>query len=161
MTTTPCAPNDIAAAVARGRAAAHYRPQPGLNAGRAAQEYAALAQDFRASAWEHLEQGDMDQASSKAWELVAETVKAISAHYGSIIYTYCAIIEVVAELAQLVGRAGDMETKRGSTPPLWRPAASRTTTMKPECRRTWSVPACGSARNFRSGFTSCSGPRAR
>ena len=86
--TTPYSEQDIAAAVARGRAAAHDRPQPGLDAGRAAQEYAAMAREFRASAWEHLEQGDMDQASKKAWGLVAETVKAISAHYGSVIYTY-------------------------------------------------------------------------
>ena len=54
----------------------------------------------------------MDQASKKAWKLVAETVKAISAHYGGVIYTYRAIIEVVAELAQLVGSAGDTETRK-------------------------------------------------
>ena len=54
----------------------------------------------------------MDQASKKAWKLVAETVKAISAQHGSVIYTYQAIIEVVAELAQLVGRAGDTETQK-------------------------------------------------
>ena len=112
MTMTPYAPNDIAAAVARGRAAANDGLQPGLGAGRTAQEYAAMAQDFRASTWERLEQGDMDQASKKAWKLVAETVKAISAQHGSVIYTYQAIIEVVAELAQLVGRAGDTETQK-------------------------------------------------
>ena len=104
-------PPDIAAAVARGQAAANDGPQPGLDAGRAAQEYAALAQDFRASAWEHLEQGDMDQASKKAWKLVAETVKAISAHYGSVIHSHRAILEVADELAWLVGNAGDMETR--------------------------------------------------
>ena len=85
-------------------------PQPGLDAGRTAQEYAAMAQDFRARAWEHLELGDMDQASKKAWKLVAETVKAISAHYGSVIYTYRAITEVVAELAQLL-----------EAPAIWKP----------------------------------------
>ena len=58
--TTPYSDQDIAAAIARGRAAAHDRPQPGLDAGSAAQEYAAMAQEFRASAWERLEQGDMD-----------------------------------------------------------------------------------------------------
>ena len=110
--TTPYSDQDIAAAIARGRAAAHDRPQPGLDAGSAAQEYAAMAQEFRASAWERLEQGDMDQASKKAGKLVAETVKAISAHHGSVIYTYQAIIEVVAELAQLVGSAGDTETRK-------------------------------------------------
>ena len=87
-------------------------PQPGLGAGRSAQKYSGMAQEFRASAWERLEQGDMDQAYKKAWKLVAETVKAISAHHGSVIYTYQAIIEVVAELAQLVGRAGDTETQK-------------------------------------------------
>ena len=143
-TTTPYPAPDIAAAVARGRVAANDRPQPGLGAGRTAQEYAGMAQEFRASDWERLEQGDMDQASKKAWKLVAETVKAISAHHGSVIYTYQAIIEVVAELAQLwLEGPAIRKLKSGSTPPLWRPAASRTTTMKPECRRTWSVPACG------------------
>ena len=111
-TTTPYPAPDIAAAVARGRVAANDGPQPSLGAGRTAQEYAAMAQEFRAGVWERLEQGDMDQASKKAWKLVAETVKAISAHHGSVIYTYQAIIEVVAELAQLVGRAGDTETQK-------------------------------------------------
>ena len=111
ITTTPYSALDIAAAVARGQAAANDGPQPGLDAGRTAQEYAAMAQEFRASAWERLEQGDMDQASKKAWKLVAETVKAISAHYGSIIHSHRAILEVADELARLVGNAGDMETK--------------------------------------------------
>ena len=91
-TTTPYPAADIAAAVARGLVAANDGPQPGLGAGRTAQEYAGMAQEFRASTWEHLEQGDMDQASKKAWKLVAETVKAISAQHGSVIYTYQAII---------------------------------------------------------------------
>ena len=76
---------DIAAASARALAAARDRPQPTLDANRTAQKYAGMAQDFRASAWEHLEQGDLPQASNKAWGLVAEIVKAISAHYGDII----------------------------------------------------------------------------
>ena len=71
-----------------------------------------MAQDFRASAWEHLDKGDLPQASNKAWGLVAETVKAISAHHGRIIHTHRAIWQVVSELAQLVGDAGDMETRR-------------------------------------------------
>ena len=108
--TTPYSAPDIAAAVARGQAAAD-RPQPGLDAGRAAQEYATLAQEFRASAWEHLEQGDMDQASQKAWKLVAETVKAISAHYGSIIHYHRAIVMVIDRLARLAGDAGDTPTR--------------------------------------------------
>ena len=50
-----------------------------------------MAQDFRASAWKHLDEGDLPQASNKAWGLVAETVKAISAHYGSVIHSHRAI----------------------------------------------------------------------
>ena len=103
---------DIAAAIARALAAARDRPQPHLDAYRTAQKYAGMAQDFRAKAWEHLDQGDLAQASNKAWGLVAETVKAISAHHGGFIHTHRAIAEVVAELARLVGNAGDMETRR-------------------------------------------------
>ena len=103
---------DIAAAVARALAAARDRPQPILDANRSAQKYAAMAQDFRAKAWEHLDQDDLAQASNKAWGLVAETVKTISAHHGGFIHTHRAIAEVVAELARLAGNAGDMETRR-------------------------------------------------
>ena len=110
-TTTPYSDQDIAAAVARGRASANDGPQPGLGAGRTAQEYAAMAQEFRASAWEHLDKGDLPQASNKAWGLVAETVKAISAHYGSIIHSHRAIVAVADELSRLVGNAGDTETR--------------------------------------------------
>ena len=109
--TTPYSDQDIAAVVARGRAAANDRPQPGMDDGRTAQEYAAMAQEFRASAWEHLRQGDLPQASNKAWGLVAETVKAISAHHGSIIHSHRAIVAVADELSRLVGNAGDTETR--------------------------------------------------
>ena len=79
---------DIAAAVARALAAARDRPQPILDANRSAQKYAGMAQDFRTKAWEHLDQDDLAQASNKAWGLVAETVKAISAHHGGFIHTH-------------------------------------------------------------------------
>ena len=102
---------DIAAAIARALAAARDRPQPRLDTRRTAQKYAGMAQDFRAKAWEHLEQGDLPQASNKAWGLVAETVKAISAHYGGIIHSHRAIAEVVGELARLAGSAGDTQTR--------------------------------------------------
>ena len=102
---------DITAAVARGLATARDRPQPGPDAYRTAQKYAGMAQDFRDKAWVHLEQGDLPQASNKAWGLVAETVKAISAHYGGIIHSHRSIGEVVDELARLVGNAGDTETR--------------------------------------------------
>ena len=97
--------------IARALAAARDRPQPRLDRYRTAQKYAGMAQDFRAKAWEHLEQGDLPQASNKAWGLVAETVKAISAHHGGIIHSHRAIAEVVGELARLVGNAGDTETR--------------------------------------------------
>ena len=103
---------DTGAAVARALAAVRDRPDPDLDGYRSAQKYAGMAQDFRASAWEHLDKGDLPQASNKAWGLVAETVKAISAHYGSIIHTHRAIAEVVGELARLAGNAGDAETRR-------------------------------------------------
>ena len=103
--------SDIAAAVARALAAARDRPQPGPDGRRTATKYAGMAQDFRAGAWEHLDKGDLPQASNKAWGLVAETVKAISAHHGGFIHTHHAIAEVVAELARLAGNAGDTETR--------------------------------------------------
>ena len=103
---------DTTAAVARGLDAARDRPQPRLDARRTAQKYAGMAQEFRTSAWEHLDKGDLAQASNKAWGLVAETVKAISAHHGGFIHSHHAVGEVVRELARLVGNAGDMETRR-------------------------------------------------
>ena len=102
---------DIAAAIARALAAARDRPQPHLDRNRTAPKYAGMAQNFRAGAWEHLDKGDLPQASNKAWGLVAETVKAISAHHGGFIHSHHAIAEVVGELARLVGNAGDTETR--------------------------------------------------
>ncbi len=102
---------DAAAAIARALVAVRDRPDPDLDAYRSAQKYARTAQEFRASAWEHLDKGDLPQASNKAWGLVAETVKAISAHYGSIIHSHRAILEVADELSRLVGNAGDTETR--------------------------------------------------
>ena len=100
---------DINTAITRALAAANDHPNPVFDADCSAQKYAGMGQDFRASAWEHLDQGDLPQASNKAWGLVAETVKAISAHHGRIIHTHRAIWQVVGELARLVGDAGDME----------------------------------------------------
>ena len=109
--TAPYPAPDIDAAVARGLDAARDRPNPVFDADCSAQKYAGMAQDFRAGAWEHLDKGDLAQASNKAWGLVAETVKAISAHHGRIIHTHRAIWQVVGELAQLVGDAGDDPTR--------------------------------------------------
>ena len=109
--TASCPTPDIAAAVARALATARDRPQPTLDRYRTAQKYAGMAQDFRAKAWEHLAQDDLPQVSNKAWGLVAETVKAISAQHGGFIHSHRAIAEVVGELSRLVGNAGDTETR--------------------------------------------------
>ena len=58
-TTTPYPTPDTAATVTRALAAANDRPNPALDASRSAQKYAAMSQDFRASAWEHLDKGDL------------------------------------------------------------------------------------------------------
>ena len=110
--TAPYPAPDLDAAIARALAAARDRPNPGFDADCSAQKYAGMAQNFRASTWKHLDENDLDQASNKAWGLVAETVKAISAHYGGIIHTHRAVWQVVRELARLVGDAGDLETQR-------------------------------------------------
>ena len=106
---------DIDTAIARALAAANDRPDPEFDDGCSAQKYAGMAQEFRAGAWKHLDEGDLAQASNKAWGLVAETVKAISAHHGRIIHSHRAIWQVVHELARLVGDAGDLETRRWIT----------------------------------------------
>ena len=112
MTTTTYQPDDVAAAVARALAAANDRPDPGFDAECSPQRYAALAQSFRSSAWKHLDEGDLPQASNKAWGLVAETVKAVSAQHGGVIHTHRGLWRVVTALARLVGDSGDMATRR-------------------------------------------------
>ncbi len=57
---------DTAAAIASALVAVRDRPDPDLDAYLSAQKYAGMARDFRASAWEHLAQGDLPQASNKA-----------------------------------------------------------------------------------------------
>ena len=109
--TAPYPAPDIAAAIARALAAVRDRPASEFDDGCSPQKYAGMAQNFRASAWEHLDKGDLPQASNKAWGLVAETVKAISAHHGGFIHSHHAITEVVRELARLVGNAGDTQTR--------------------------------------------------
>ncbi len=102
---------DIAAAVSRGLAAARDQAQPD-DAGRTPEKYARLSRDFRASAWKHLqEDGDLPQASNKAWGMVAETVKAIGARHGGIIHAHRSIWAVVRELSGLVGDSGDAQTQ--------------------------------------------------
>ena len=112
MTTTTYQPDDVAATIARALAAANDRPDPEFDADCSPQRYAALAQSFRSSAWKHLDEGDLPQASNKAWGLVAETVKAVSARHGGIIHTHRALWTVVTALARLVGDAGDAPTRR-------------------------------------------------
>ena len=111
MTTTTYQPADVAAAIARALAAANDRPKPDFDPGCSPQRYAALAQGFRSSAWQHLDDGDLPQASNKGWGLVAETVKAVSAQHGGIIHTHRALCMVVNALARLVGDSGDVTTQ--------------------------------------------------
>ena len=108
----------MAAAVTLGLAKANDRPHPALDANRTPQKYAALARNFRNSVWQRLNDGDLPQASDKAWGLVAETVKDISAQHGRIIHTHLAIMKVVDELALLVASAGEVDTTRWIGAPL-------------------------------------------
>ena len=101
----------VRAAVRRALTAANDRPDPVHDGSRTHQKYSDLAQDFRDSAWQHLNAGDLPQASNKAWALVAETVKAIAAQHGGIIHTHRAIVVVVSELSWLAGNAGDAATR--------------------------------------------------
>ena len=101
----------VAAAVARGLDAVRDMPDPVNDAFCAAENYARLGQDFRNSAWQHLDEGDLPQASNKAWGLVAETVKAVSLHHGRVIHTHRGLWRVVEELAALPLNAGDAPTE--------------------------------------------------
>ena len=113
MSTPPTfADSDIADAVAWGLAAGRDPAQPG-DAGRTAEKYAQLGYNFRASAWKHLlEDGDLPQASNKAWGMVAETIKAIGAQYGGVIHTHGSIWTVLRELSPLAGASGDTTTQQ-------------------------------------------------
>ena len=100
--TEPYPYADIAAAVARALRRANDPPQPGVDAAHSPLKYATMSQNFRNGAWRHMDEGDLPQASNKAWGLVAETVKAISAEHGGFIHTHRSITEVITQLAQLV-----------------------------------------------------------
>ena len=112
VATAPYLHTDIAAAVASALFIAHDAPQPGKDAAYSSLKYAALAQNFRNGAWRHLDDGDLPQASNKAWGLVAETIKAISAEHGGFIHKHRGILEVGWELARLPRNAGDAATAR-------------------------------------------------
>ena len=101
----------VAAAVARGLDAVRDLPQA-ADGDCSAEGYALLGRDFQSSAWVHLNEGDLPQASNKAWGLVAETVKAVSLHHGRVIHTHRGLARVVVELARLPGNAGDADTQR-------------------------------------------------
>ena len=100
--------DDIAAAVARALARDLAQPD---DAGRTPEKYARLGRDCNAGARRHLDENDLPQASRKAWEMVAETVKAICARHGGIIHLHGSIWLTVRELTQLVGASGDIETR--------------------------------------------------
>ena len=87
----------ITAAVAQGLATARDPSQPD-DADRAPDKYARLSDDYRAGAWKHLrEDGDLPQASKKAWGMVAETIKAICAQHGGIVHHHGSIWQVLRE----------------------------------------------------------------
>ena len=109
---TPYTHADIAAAVARGLRNANDLPDPALDAGRSPLKYAALSENFRTGAWQHLDTGDLVQASNKVWGLVAETIKAVSAQHGGFIHKHRSIIEVLSQLSQLAEAAGDADAAR-------------------------------------------------
>ena len=103
---------EITVAVARGLATARDRPQPEEDALCSPQKYARMAQNFRRGAWKHLDENDLVQASNKAWGLVAETIKAISAYHGGYIHTHRSIWMVARELRRLAEASGDLATRR-------------------------------------------------
>ena len=109
---TPYPAAQVAAAVTRALAVAHDRPQPVKDANRSPEKYARLAQDFRSSAREHLNRGDLPQASNKAWGMVAETVKAVSARHGGYIHNHRTLQIMVRELARVADNAGDPATRQ-------------------------------------------------
>ena len=98
----------VAAAVARALARDPAQPD---DAGRPPEKYARLSRDFRAGAWRHLDDNDLPQASNKAWGMVAETIKAVSAQHGGIIHSHGSIWPTVRELARLAGASGDTDTQ--------------------------------------------------
>lgn len=102
--------DEIAAAVARALAASNDPAQPD-DAERTPEKYAQLSRDFRASAWRHLREDDLPQASNKAWGMVAEAVKAVSAQHGGFIHAHRSIWHVLRELSRLAGEAGDEATQ--------------------------------------------------
>ena len=103
--------DDIADAVARALDAVRDFPQPANDALCSDEAYARLGAAFQDSAWKHLDEKDLPQASNKAWALVAETVKAIGRHHGRVIHSHRGLIQVVEELALLPGGAGDVATQ--------------------------------------------------
>ena len=110
---TPAYPHaDIAAAVARALRKADDPPRPVPDSLHSPGKYAALSQNFRTSAWQHLDAADLPQASNKAWGMVAETIKAVSAQHGGFIHKHHGTLEVAWELARLARNAGDLETAR-------------------------------------------------
>ena len=110
--TAPYPAADIAAAVARALRRANDYPDPEADADRSSGKYSGMSQDFVNGAWRHLDEGDLSQASNKAWGLVAETIKAISAEHGGFIHKHRSITEVAQELARLPRNAGDAATAR-------------------------------------------------
>ena len=112
--TAPYSYADIAA-VDRALRRANDPPQPAEDAAHSPLKYAALSQNFRSGAWRHLDEGDLPQASNKAWGVVAETLKAISAEHGGFIHKHRGILKVGWELARLPRNASDTDAARWIT----------------------------------------------
>jgi len=66
IATAQYSEREVAPAIARVLVATRDRPDQDLDVYRSAQKYAGMAQEFRAGAWEHLDKGDLPQASNKA-----------------------------------------------------------------------------------------------
>ncbi len=106
----PFTNDEIAAAVARALADSRD-PLRADDNGLTPEQHANLSQDLRASAWRHLrEDGDLPQASNKAWGMVAETIKAVSAQHGGIIHFHHSIWLTLRELSRMVEDSGDTDS---------------------------------------------------
>lgn len=104
--------NAVSAAVAKGLEAVRDRAQP-EDVGKEPENYVRWAAAFRRSARRHLAEDDIDslpQASNKAWGLVAETMKAVSAHHGGAIHAHRSFLSIMRELSDLVRENDDDAT---------------------------------------------------
>ena len=143
-------------ATANALAAACDHPQPHLDGNRTAQKYAGMAQDFRAKAWEHLEQGDLHRASNKAGGWLPRPSKPSARTMAASSTPTAPSPKWLENWRRWPEMPAIRKPGTGSEPCFWSPADSISTSMKTKRRRTLSVRASFCARNFRKGFTNCS-----